>query len=153
MSALEDALLTFLSTDAPLMALLDGGLITFDQTKRNGIGLQDTPQLFNDFGFLKACLEIKETPDRPWGGIRDRTAKAKSTMTPVELWFLQDGDAGYVTLEAAKDRVRFLLDDVIIPGVGTAAWIPGGLRTKDSSLDNASVVRDDYGIVRLRTWG
>lgn len=151
MSVLENAIKAILQADTGvLVPLITGAIVTYDETGRNGIGLDSTPTLFTANGFLKPTVLIKERTDSDRGGLRDRVAKVYSNAAAIEIWYVQDGDAGYTTLETARNRVEVLLKDNAFPNVGTLKQAGNLSDIPDSSLDNAAQLRSDYTVVRVK---
>ncbi len=148
MTAIETGIKTFLAADATLMAILDGGIVTFDETGRNGIGPQSTPSLYDADLVLQTVLVVREVTEAPRGGIRD--SKVKSTSAPVQLWFMDDGDTGYGDINTARERVFTLLDDELIVNLGFTKWVANLDNIRDSSLQNAAGLRSDYVLIRVR---
>lgn len=147
MSDIEAGIKNFLSADSTLMGYLDGGILTFDETGRNGIGLESTPGVYEN-GYLKTCLIVREVNETPRGGIRD--SKVKSTNAQVQLWFMDDGDAGYGVIGQARDRAWQLLDDQLISNIGFTKWVGNLDNIRDSYLQNAAGLRSDYALIRVR---
>ena len=150
MTLIETSVKTFLAADSTLVGLIAAAnIVTFDETKRNGIGILSTPTLFTD-GVLEPVLMIREETEGWFGGIRDSGAKVRSTGTRICCYFLVDGDVGYTNLETARDRVVALLADQIINTVGGFKWAGNLKPPRDSSLDNAAQLRTDFQVARLR---
>lgn len=154
MSASADAIKALLLADTvvlnpPTNKLIDGGVVTWQETGRNGVSPTSTPDLFEN-GYLKTVIVIKDDGESAFGGVRDRGAKALSTRLRIQIWFLQDGDDGYEELDTARRRVYDLLHETILAGIGTVKWIGELEPPPDSSLENAAVLRSDYAVFRVR---
>ncbi len=154
MSASADAIKALLLADSTVLfasptPLIDGGVVTWQETGRNGISPTSTPDLYEE-GYLQTSIVVKDDGESPFGGIRDRGTKMLSSRVRIQIWFVQDGDDGYDELDTARRRVYDLLHETILSGIGTVKWIGEMEPPPDSSLENAAVLRSDYAVIRVR---
>lgn|GEM_PF-4227285 len=133
----------FLADDAVLMALLVGGLYTYEQTGRSGISRSSTPDAYDAAGFLQACAVLKAGAARQTEAIRDETGGATQAL---EIYLYDDGDSGYGTILTARDRMVALLDRQWIDGAGSLRWAGGVEHLRDPKLNNAVLVRVDFDL-------
>lgn len=127
-----------------IATLLTGGIYTFDDTGREGISTRTTPGAFAN-GLLKPCVVVKCRAQIYDGGPRD--VGLASYRAVVELWFYDDGDTGYTTIEAAQARAFVILDNYPI---GTHSyvvrWLSNTIKDRDPELGNAAMLRTDYEV-------
>jgi hypothetical protein len=97
-----------LDADATLMALLTGGLYTFDETGHLGIGTTSTPAAF-DGARLMPCGVVKARAEIATGEIKDQANKVTSTNQVVEIWLYEPDSTE--TIEEAAERVYNLLHE------------------------------------------
>jgi hypothetical protein len=98
----EEDVLDLLDSDAPLLAVLTGGIYAYGDTGLDGITRENTPDAFDANGWLQPCLLIKQRGQIPDGWVDDEIEKLESTIQIVELWFYED--SGYEAIDAAMTR-------------------------------------------------
>jgi hypothetical protein len=129
--------------------LCTGGIFTYAQTGRNGITRVMSSAPFDaTTGLLKPCCLVKGREEVPDGGMDDDQTQEVSYRQVVELWFYDDGDRAYTTIESARTRAKVLLHGQMI---GSSKFIPhwaGNILTqqRDEALDNALMIRSDFAI-------
>lgn len=132
-----------------VFTLLTGGIFTYPETGRNGITRLIASAPYNSTtGLLKPCCLIKGRDEVPDGGIDDDGTQAVSYRQVIELWFYDDGDTTYTTIEAARTRAKTLLHGKMI---GSTKFIPhwaGNIlnQQRDEALENALMIRADYAV-------
>jgi hypothetical protein len=131
--------------DAVLMALLVGGLYTFEQTGRSGISRTSTPDAYDAAGFLQPCAVLKAKDARFASPIRDDRTGAVQVL---EIDLYDDGDNGYGAILTARDRIISLLDRQWLAGAGSLRWAGGAEDLRDPKLNNAALVHVNF---ELRT--
>jgi hypothetical protein len=126
--------------------LLTGGIYTYEDTGRLGINRDSASSAFDSTtGLLKPCCVVKERSQIGDSGIRD--VAVASYREVVELWFYNDGNATYDTLESARDRAFLLLDGLMIGGdKRVPLWMGNVLKDRDGALNNAVMLRADYDV-------
>lgn len=139
---------TFLDADATLTALLTGGIYAWDGLPRNGFTRQDVPTAFTN-SILKPVCIVKARDSVPFAGIGDNGTQTHTMRTPIELYLQVDGDAGYTTLDSAKDRIYTLLHKKPIAGVGNCRWA-NERKYRDFTLNNAASYRLEYDLISYR---
>jgi hypothetical protein len=139
---------TILEADATLVALATGGIFTYDETGRMGIGRSNTltSGAFESDGRIKPCLLIKVRSSTPFGNVADDAARISSARDMLEVWAYQD--AALTTLTSMLDRVYTLLQGQRLGGF-SCRWAFKLHPLRDIDLD-AFVERDDYSVVYLR---
>lgn len=147
---MEDAIRDYLVTFSSLMTLLTAGIVTFDETGRNGIGRTSTPSLFSGVR-LQPCGLVKERTLSVLGQIGDTAANVVSARGFIEIYLYNDGDAGYATIKSAKEILYDALNGRFITGAGFMRWQIDIDDMHDSSLNNAASVRSDYMITKIRS--
>lgn len=138
-----------LIADSTLMTYLTGGVYNMADLGRLGLNRQQTPGAFNSLtGLMKPCLVIHFRAVTPFGGIADPTQGYMSVRQVAELYFYNDGDAGYTTLTAARDRVYALLHDKQVDGA-VVRLINRMPELREANLQQAALLRDDYQLIGL----
>lgn len=144
MASFEGAIKALLAGDATLLATLTGGVYSYNaDTRRLGITRQMSPSPFLD-GFLRPCALVKARDLIPSGGLLDSDQQFASVRQVVEVWFYNDGDAGYTALQTARDRVYALLQQASLAGGGLVTWTNDLDNVRDPELDHAAALRSDY---------
>ncbi|MBX3081722.1 MAG: hypothetical protein KF716_08800 [Anaerolineae bacterium] len=145
------AIKTLLVADATLAAALTGGIYSYQDTKKLGINQVTTPLAFTA-GILKPCALIKDRGETPFGGIADPNAQYVTTSQIIEIWLYDDGEAGYATLQMARDRIYALLQHNRVAGsfeIRFANIVEG---VPAPELDNPAAIRADYQVIgRLKS--
>lgn len=146
--AYVDEIKLVLSSHAPLALLLTGGIYTFAETGKEGVGPTGTPDAFSQ-GYLTPMCVIVERSEMPWGGIHDHFENTESTRKVVEIYYYNDADVGYNVIREARDMVYGLLHNALIGGLRTK-WLSDVNDLRDEVLNNAAMIRSDYQGVRIR---
>lgn len=139
--AFSEVVRDFLADDAVLMALLVGGLYSYEQTGRSGISRSSTPDAYEAVGFLQACAVLKAGEARRASAIRDSQSGGEQRL---EIYLYDDGDSGYGAILTARDRIVALLDRQWIDGAGYIRWAGAVDDLRDPKLNNAALVRVDF---------
>lgn len=145
----EEAIRDFLLDDLILTSILTGGIITFNDTGRNGIGTQSTPTLYDGI-FLKPCAMVKLRSISARNDLRDVGENVQAASGVIEIWFYDDGDNGYEDIIDAQSIVYSILPRQYIIGAGRLRWTNDIQNIRDNTLDNAAVVRSDYRLVNIK---
>lgn len=146
MSDFAEAVYTALSGDATFTGLVTGGVYLRKQMKRKGLSRDSYPAAYSNNRLLPVCI-VRGRAQPPWGDIRE--GGALSVRQSVELWFHQDGDAGFTALENAADRAFTLLADRRLSG-GIFTQYINQLGFFDPEQNNAASIRADYDAIGLR---
>jgi len=134
---LQSDLLTSLTSDSALMALLTGGVYTDTRISRT-----NTPAAFDTNAEIKPCALLKlgvETPVPPY---------VRGTRLFIEVYLYQY--LGYTTIKTARDRLYDLWHE---KKVGTATWqilcTDAGGDAEDEAL-GCSLIVSRYVAMRKR---
>ena len=106
--SLSDDIKTALLADAPLVALLTGGI----HNDVEEISRQNTPSAFDANGELKPCALIKFNTELPL-----RSGYKRAVNDPFTIYFYQR--AGYDVIEPA---MNLAFDDLNEKKIGTGVW-------------------------------
>jgi hypothetical protein len=106
--SLSDDIKTALQADAPLVALLTGGI--FNDVEE--INRQNTPGAFDANGEIKPCALIKYNTEIPL-----RSGYLRAVNDPITIYFYQR--QGYSVIEPAMDKAY---DDLNEKKIGTGVW-------------------------------
>lgn len=145
----EEVVRDFLKSDATLMGMLEGDIITFNETGRNGIGIDTTQDLY-DGVYLKSSIMVKLRSLNTRLDIRDTGENVNSANGILEIWFYDDGDNGFEDILDAQERVYNILPKQFITGAGHFRWVGDLVNLRDNSLENAAVVRSDFRLIKIR---
>src|SRR5882724_2700563 len=96
-----------LLTNAPLVALLSGGIRLFPDSGRKGLTRQQVVKAFStvDGILLPNCI-LSMQGDTFTGEAVDMTTGYQSTKTTIYGWIYQSGDTGYDIIESASVLMR-----------------------------------------------
>lgn len=147
MSALS-AIKTRLEADVTLLATATGGVWSFEETGRLGLGRTNTPAAFDSSGVIKPCVLVRLRSATPDYVLQDDSGQYQSVRESIEVWFYED--SGYSAIETMRSRCYTLLHATQVTGVFAIRWA-GDIR---SSIDfdlNASVERSDYTVITRRS--
>ena len=129
--------------------LCTGGIYDWQvDAKENGLNRNDTPNAFDTTtGILKPSCMVRSRADTPDNGIHDEGTGNDSARTVVELWFLNDKDAGFSVITTARDRAKVVFRTNKTASGFIPRWagntITGG---RDADLNMAAVLRVDYDV-------
>lgn len=146
--SIENAIETFLDADATLAALLTGGIHAWDELPRDGINETQMSSVFTT-GILKPTAVVRARDSVPFGRVGDNQLQRRTMRTPIEIYLHVDADAGYTTLESAKDRIFVLLHKKPIPNTGNLRWV-NERKFRDFTLNNAASYRLEYDLISYR---
>ncbi len=130
-------IITTLTADAPLIALLTGGIHAYAASGRLGISRATLPTAYDADGYLLPCAIVQTGATVPADSLTDATA---GTLTRVIVYLYADGDHAFADLYAARDRIIVLLDRAFIVGVGWIAFAAAGVDERDSKLNHAAAL-------------
>lgn len=136
-----------LAADSTLTSILTGGIYRFEETGRNGIGRDSTPNAYSEDGFLLPSAVLHPRAILPWGGLQDSSDQSQSTRQMVEVYLYADGDTGYEALETARNRIYTLLHHTFLDGAGHLKKVEETEAMPDPVLNNASVWRLVFSVV------
>jgi hypothetical protein len=132
--------------------LLTGGIYTFRELDRHGISRTGLADAFDADGILQPCLVIRQRSEFQTAQVADEGQQLKSTAQSVELYFYDDGDTGYSTIDTARTRTYTVLSDRQITGSGhhKLVWQIDLDDLREPDLEHAAVLRADYRAVRVK---
>lgn len=108
----ESEIVTYLLTDATLVALLPGGIYTGQEVDSyGGFSREDgspTEDAYDADGFLLACAMVRDGAIVPSGGIRDLKEKTTGVSQTSRIYYYQD--RGHGTIFTAADRGHYLME-------------------------------------------
>ena len=146
---IADDVKTVVNAIIGITTTLPGGVYTYEDIKRLGINRDMDDDLYDSTtGLLKNCCVIKERGQTGDGGARD--IGVASYRQVVEVWLYADGDSTYDTLETVQASIFTALDEQMIGSSNLILrWFANPIKGKDPALDNALVLRSDYGLNTL----
>lgn len=132
MATLREALLTYLEADVTLMnsSHLPGGIYDASVLPKDGLSFDDLPMTGNKIDAFGIIRWRTSTP----------TEHPDSTERKfLEIWLYDQ--SGYGRIDAAKHRLKQLLNRTIIPGddvgAGMYHWVQDGSDTNAEEYDSA----------------
>lgn len=147
--ALEDDFAARMIADAPLMAILSGGVFKSSTLGRLGITRETAPAAFDAGGYLRPCALVRQRALVPTGDVDDADGKLVSASQVVEVWLYED--TGYSALDAAAARLFALLHGHVFSGWFEARWVNSIDRQRDAgALAGASLARMDFQVHGIR---
>lgn len=150
MATIPEAIVTVLSADSTLMALLTGGVYSWDVVGRNGINATDAPNAYDADAYLKPVGIVRQRTETPWGGGADHAQQWRTMRTMIEVYLYADGSNGFSVLQAPMLRALKLLDEQFVANAG---WLKQVYRydDRDDTMSNSIFIRLDMQVVYGRT--
>jgi hypothetical protein len=135
---------TLLDADAPLNAILTGGIYKSEDVGVEGISRETTPSAFSS-GFLLPCALIKQRGEIVTQDARDYDSVLLSTEQVVEIWLYED--RGYTNIDSAKSRLITVLHGHMFSNAFEAVLANVIDRQRDeAALKGNSLTRLDWQI-------
>jgi hypothetical protein len=147
-----DDIVTLLEADngvGGVATLLTGGIYTYNETGRLGISRKGTPGAYNTTtGIMKPCCVVKARGQNHDNGIWDDPAQSVSYRQVIELWFYDDGSAGFTAITSARNRAFTVIHGKMIGSSKLIArWAGHPIEdARDQELDYAAMMRADYDV-------
>lgn len=139
----ESELAALLLADAPLMAVLTGGIYVYGDLSAEGITRELTPAAFDSNGFLLPIALVKQRSDVPTFEAGDIQAQITSANVVVEIWLYQN--IGFTAIDGAKPGIYRLLQGAVLPDSYEIYLANTLSRQRDTgALQDASMERVDY---------
>lgn len=115
-SAYGTYLVNTLKADSTLTTILTGGIYIFEDSGRTGLNRIQNLEAFNKkTGLLKPVGVVYEQNQAPTDMANDTRIGFMSTVTPFLVYLYDNGNNGYVSIEAAQQRIYKLLHGQRIP--------------------------------------
>lgn len=143
------AIRNLLAATPEVAALATGGIYTSTDVGRDGLTRTGTPEAYDSNGYMLPSVWVVERSDSAWGGIDDMHEQVTSTRKMLEIYFYDDGDLGYNTIDQLRDLVYGLLHGKFIGG-SRVRWTYDANDLRDEALNNAALIRSDYAAIRIR---
>lgn len=133
-----------LEANAPLMALLPGGVYQAGELGLEGITRDVAPAAFDANGYLETAALVRERSEVPDGIIRDFNVPLASTIQIVETWFY--GSGTQEELEPIRPLAFALLQGWQIDD-GFEVFLVNVLRSRDTgALNGSPLLRMDWQV-------
>jgi hypothetical protein len=94
---------TIMAADTELSILLPGGIYQASLLGEDGISRGDTPEAFDENGWLQPCALVRERGIVPSGDLVDYESQTIGTVQVVEIWLYED--SGFVNINASIARL------------------------------------------------
>lgn len=139
-----------LEADATLLATATGGIFSYDETGRMGIGRTNTPDAFDQATeIIKPCVLIKTRAPVADYTLADDANQLVSYREALEIWLYQD--SGYTTIETMEARIYTLLHAKQFGGAFMCYWQQNvRFPVRDIELD-ANVERMEFAVRAKRS--
>lgn len=144
--SLETDILSVLSADSALSALLSGGFYAYEATDRNGISRATTPSAYVS-GFLRPLTMVRDVGETLFSTVRDVQSGARSVRRMIYV-FLYDNIV-FTTIDSAATMVIALLNGKLVGSHGRCEYLRL-FRQRDPLLNNAAMIRIDFVLTSVR---
>ncbi len=149
---LADEILAILQADSGaggVAALCTGGIYNApDISGHLGISRESTPDAYDANGLLQPMCVVRGRGEQPLPSSRRYGSKQIGASETVELWFYDDPDAAYTTIEAARERAYAILHDRPSGSIGFIQWAGDTINNgRAEELNDAAMLRSDYRCV------
>lgn len=149
----EQQVANLLKTNAPLVALMTGGIYSDQEVGIEGIHRGEdstTAAAFDENGYLKPCILVRQEGRIPYSDVRNLKDKFVATNQMVRVFFYQF--RGHNVSEVAKEMVYGVLEGHKFSDAyplwfefETAYFYSAG------PVANATVCRQDWNCVSIRS--
>lgn len=139
---------TRMDADAPLLAILTGGVYVSGSLGLLGITRETTPSAFDANGYLKPCALVRQRPHIPDLQVVDFTAQVASATQVVEIYVYED--SGYTNIDSALSRLYTLFYGYQFSDSFPVEWLGTLDRERDQgALNGASMARQEWLIANV----
>lgn len=135
---------TRMEADAPLMAILTGGVYVAGELGREGITRTSAPSAFDSNGYLKPCALVRQRSQVSDSQVIDQIEQIASETRIIEIYLYED--SGYTNIDSALSRLFTLFFGYQFSNGGfPLEWIGTLDRERDQgALDGASLARQEW---------
>ena len=140
------AVFDLLEADAPLMALLTGGIYIGRDVPEEGLNREDYPAAYDSNGLLQPIAVVRGRRVIPDTGFRVVEAQYVAVQQVVEVWFYDDKDTGWDTIDSAAQLAYELLQDVQVSGSYNCTLVNHITEERDRDLGGACFTRLDFQV-------
>ena len=141
-----EAVFALLDADAPLAAVLVGGIYNGRDVPEEGINREDYPDAYDSNGLLQPVAVVRGRRVVPDQAFRVVEAQFVAVNQVVEIWFYDDKDSGWDTIESAGQLVYELLQDQQISGAYNCKLVNSIEEERDPDLGGACLHRLDFQV-------
>lgn len=145
MAEVEHEIVEFLNADPILLAVLTGGVHSFEHLGKPGLTHKNIPAAFtltNGMYLIKPSLVVRATDDVDTYFRHDPDTQETSTDTVIRLWFYQYD--GYDVINSASNRCRTLLHSRVLANIGYLRRTQSERGGVAPEFDNVSLRIDEY---------
>lgn len=142
---ITSAIVAALNANAPLTAVLVGGIYAEDEVGRNGISEASVAEAYLS-GKLQPCAIVQERIQSNWGGGHDPAWQYNTRRAMVEVRLYRDSESTYAALETAGRLVKKVLDQKLISGLGFVREM-GKYNDRQPNMQNALLIQYDFQVV------
>lgn len=145
MASRESDFVARMVADAPLMAILTGGVATGEAVGLEGITRETRPASFSG-GYLLPTALVRQAANIPTGEIDDYNDLTSSMRQRVEVWLYSE-QGSWTAIDAAATRIRTLFQGHVFAGTFEIRLANVIDRQRDTgSLDGANLARLDWQV-------
>lgn len=148
----ESEIAALLLADAPLVAILTGGIYTDQEIGVEGIRRgEDSPTeaAFDVDGRLLPCAVVRQRGEFPYGDWRSLKEKTVAVSQVVEVYYYEF--RGHDQIDLAKYRACEVLEGVRLTDSYPIWWIMETSHIPDvGPVMNATVLRQDWQVISIR---
>jgi len=141
----EDEIYTKLNADSTLLASLTGGMFRGETIKSTGINRTNTPTAYATNGTLKPLGVVRGRDMNAIPAIKTPKDGTRLIRQVVEVYLYSDADAGWTTLNTAKDRVLTLLDMKPLTSAFPLQFV-NEVVFRETPMQNACAIRLEFAV-------
>lgn len=116
----------------------------------SGIDRDTFPEVYDSNGLMLPFIVVKGRGNIPNRDLVSVEEQYSSTRQVVELWFHDDRDAGWDTLDEAANRCYALLHDQQVTDSFNVRLVNEIDEERDPELGNACLARRDYEVIGFK---
>ena len=146
------AIVDILTANAPLMALLTGGVYVYNVVGRKGINPDSLPKAYDQSVQGQSQLKpmcIVWAAEEAMDG--QAVGFVRSTVTPIYGRLYDNGNAGYATIAAAEAIMYSLLNQTRITGALQFLWGKTTKNLRDKLLSDACLYSFNGKVYAIRS--
>jgi hypothetical protein len=148
----ESEIATLLLADAPLVAILTGGIYTDEELGVEGIRRGDgspTENAFDTDGVLKPMAVVRQRGENPYSDVRFQRDKITATSQVVMVYFYEF--RGHSEIEAAANRTYEILEGERLERSYPLVWLGDSPPFPDTGpVTNSTSVFQEWQIITLK---
>jgi hypothetical protein len=138
-----------LDANAPLIAVLTGGIYLVEQLVGGKLDRKFTPAAFTTGGGMKPVCLIRGRAETAFSRIKDSETQFRPVRQVLELYLCNDRDTGFAALESAETLIYGLLAQRRVANSWKINYV-NRLSFNDPENYDAATVRLEYEVIGHR---